>query len=147
MGLIEDAGGGPVALDTAPFIYYVEEHASFTKVVEPILQRAEEGRLALVTSTLTLLEVLVAPYRAGDGALARRYETILSDSPSLTLVPLDLGQLRNAARLRATHLSLKVPDALQLSAALSTRCSAFVTNDRRLPRIPGLKVLKLSDYA
>lgn len=144
--MIEDAGGGPVALDAAPFIYYVEEHASFTKLIEPILQGAEEGRLALVTSTLTLLEVLVAPYRAGDGALARRYEAILSDSPSLTLVPLDLGQLRNAARLRATHVSLKVPDALQLSAALSTGCSAFVTNDRRLPRIPGLKVLKLSDY-
>lgn len=32
MGLIEDVGGGPVALDTAPFIYFIEEHPRYLPV-------------------------------------------------------------------------------------------------------------------
>lgn len=36
--------------------------------------------------------------------------------------------------------------ALQLVAALSTGCKTFVTNDRRLPAVPGLRVIQLSSY-
>jgi predicted nucleic acid-binding protein len=51
-----------------------------------------------------------------------------------------------AAQLRAVHPSVRTPDALQLAAALSAGCSAFVTNDRDLPALPGLRILKLRDY-
>jgi len=37
--------------------------------------------------------------------------------------------------------------AVQLSAALSGGCTAMVTNDRRLPAVPGLRVLELREYA
>ena len=40
-----------------------------------------------------------------------------------------------------------LPDALQLAAALSSGCKTFVTNDRRLPAVPGLRVVQLSQYA
>jgi predicted nucleic acid-binding protein len=65
---------------------------------------------------LTLLEVLVVPYRAGNAGLAVRYE------------------------------ELKTPDALQLAAALGAGCTTFVTNDRRIPAIRGMRVLQLGDY-
>jgi hypothetical protein len=39
------------------------------------------------------------------------------------------------------------PDTLQLAAAVSGWCSAHLTNDRSLPRIPGLEILQLKDYA
>ena len=54
-------------------------------------------------------------------------------------------QLRTAAQLRAAT-GLKTPDALQLAAALSAGCAAFVTNDRRIPAIRGMRVLQLGDY-
>jgi len=54
--------------------------------------------------------------------------------------------LRDAAQLRAAA-GVKTPDALQLVAALGSRCSAFVTNDRRIPKIPGMRVLQLAEYA
>lgn len=54
--------------------------------------------------------------------------------------------MRAAAQLRALHPSVRTPDALQLAAALFAGCSAFVTNDRDLPAVPGLEVLKLRDY-
>jgi predicted nucleic acid-binding protein len=42
---------------------------------------------------------------------------------------------------------IATPDALQLTAALTARCSAFVTNDRQLPSGPAMKVLQLSSYS
>ena len=145
MGLRAAVGRGPVALDTAAFIYFIEEHPRYAPLVARLFSDADRGVRLIVTSALTLLEVLIVPYRAGDLALAERYEAILSHSCGVRLVELDRTQLRAAAQLRAAH-RVRTPDALQLAAALTQRCSAFVTNDRAMPDIPGLRVLQLSDY-
>lgn len=142
MGLSEDLGPGPTALDTALFIYYIEANRTFLPLVAPIFEDVAAGRREVVTSTLTLLEVLVVPCRAGTLDLASRYEANLSRSRGGRFVDIDRSQLRAAAQLRALHPSLPTPDALQLAAALSAGCSAFVTSDRDLPAMPGLDVLK-----
>ncbi len=98
-----------------------------------------------MSSALTLLEVLVVPYRSGDLTLADRYEALLGRSRGLELVDIDRGQLRSGAALRAAY-RIRTPDALQLAAALSRRCPSFVTNDRNIPAPPGLKVIQLSDH-
>ena len=146
MGLTEDLGRGPIGLDTAIFIYYFEEHPRFLPFVEPVFEGIGRGQWEAVTSGVTLLETLVVPYRAGDRELADRYEHVLTHSRGLKLLELDRPLLRTAARLRATT-GVKTPDALQLAAALATRCTAYLTNDRALPEIPGLRVLQLRDYA
>jgi hypothetical protein len=51
----------------------------FHSLVRPIFLEADRGR-RLVTSALTLLEVLALPLRHGDRALAGRYERALSSS-------------------------------------------------------------------
>lgn len=147
MGLIEDIGGGPVGLDPAAFIYLIEEHPRFLPVVEPVFEAIDAGRLEAVSSSLTLLEVLVVPYRAGDALLADRYEDLLTRSRGLRLVEVDRAQLRAAAQLRGVHRGVKTPDAIQLCAALGGGCTTFITNDRDLPKVPGLRILKLKDYA
>ena len=146
MGLTEDVGRGPVALDTSALIYLIEDHARFAPLLAPLIEKAEAGDLALVTSAITLLEVLVLPYRAGDLALASRYEALLTRSRELEMVPMDGTVLRGAAYLRA-HYRVSTPDALHLAAALTRRCTAFVTNDRELPAVPGLRVVQLGAVA
>jgi len=146
VGLRAAVGRGPVALDTAVFIYFVEEDPVFVDLVQELLAEVAAGRLGAVTSALTLLEVLVVPLRSGNRPLAERYEALLTRSRGLRLVPLDLAQLRAAAQIRATYPGIRTPDALQLAAALTAGCTALVTNDRRLPSIPGLAVLKLSTW-
>jgi hypothetical protein len=47
--------------------------------------------------------------------------------------------------LRAAS-GVKTPDALQLAAALSAGCTAFLTNDRRIPVPRELRVLQLGEY-
>jgi predicted nucleic acid-binding protein len=146
VGLIEDLGAGPIALDTSIFIYFIERHARFAPLLRPLLRAADEGERELVTSALTLLEVLVVPYRAGNQPVAERYEVLLTRGRGIRIVELSPDVLRAAAQLRAAT-GARTPDALQLAAALKSGCTAFLTNDRRLPRVPGLRALQLASYA
>lgn len=145
MGLIGDVGPGPVAIDTSLFIYLIEEEPRYLPVILPLFEESDGGRRELITSAVTLLEVLVVPYRIGDVQLADRYELLLTRSRGVRVVDLTRDQLRAAAQLRAMT-GAKTPDALQLAAALSTRCRTFVTNDRALPAVPGLQIIQLSSY-
>jgi predicted nucleic acid-binding protein len=146
MGLIEDVGRGPVAIDTVSFIYFFEERPHFLPILSPLFEAIDSGKLAAMTSAITLLEVLVIPYRVGNLALAERYEDILTRGRGLRVIALDSNQLRVCAQLRAIHRTLKTPDALQLTAAMTSGCSAIVSNDRALPSIGGMRVLRLSQY-
>jgi len=38
MGLMADVGRGPVGVDTAIFIYFIEEHPRFLPLVEPLFR-------------------------------------------------------------------------------------------------------------
>ena len=145
MGLMHDCGKGPVGLDTVAFIYFIQEHSRFLPLLRPLFTAVDDGRLRAVTSSITLLEVLVAPYRAGDSGLARNYELLLTSSRGIDLVAIDQVQLRAAAALRARS-RLKTPDALQVAAALSRGCTAFVTNDANLRSAAGMRILQLNDY-
>jgi predicted nucleic acid-binding protein len=146
VGLIASLPEGPVAIDTAIVIYLMERNERYLPVVRPLFDAADRGGLELVTSAVTLLEVLVVPYRAGDADLAARYEALLTRSRGLTMVDLDRPLLRAAAQLRAVH-GVRTPDALQLAAALTRRCGCFLTNDRRMPELPTLPVVQLREFA
>ena len=140
-----DLGRGPTGLDTAIFIYFIEENPRFLPLLEPIFQEVDKGRREMVTSALTLLEVLVVPYRSGDHLLAERYEALLTRSRGVRVADISRDHLRTAAQLRAAT-GVKTPDALQLVAALRAGCATFLTNDRELPALRGLRILQLASY-
>jgi predicted nucleic acid-binding protein len=145
MGLVQALGEGPIAIDTVAFIYFIEESSEYFGLIEPLFREIDRGRIKAVTSSVTLLEVLVVPYRASDLVLADRYEEILTRSRGIEVLDIDREQIRAAALLRARY-RLRTPDALQISAALSKECKVFVTNDRDLPEIAGLRIIQLRDY-
>ena len=140
-----DLGPGPLAIDTAIFIYFIEKNPRFLPLIDPLFREADDGTRELVTSALTLLEVLVVPLRARNRSLADRYEALLTRSRGIRLVDMTRDQLRAAAQLRATT-GFKTPDALQVAAAIGTGCRTFLTNDRRLPSVSGLQIRQLSAY-
>jgi predicted nucleic acid-binding protein len=145
VALLDEVGAGPVGLDTAAFIYLIEEHETYLPVVEPAFAAIDGGRIVAVTSALTLLEVLVVPLRAADAALARQYEALLAGSRGLDLAEVSRAVLRDAAALRAAT-GMRAPDAIQIATALQRGCTSFVTNGRALPALPGLAILQLSDF-
>src|SRR3981081_1828560 len=127
MGLMADLGRGPVGVDTAIFIYFIEERPQFLPLAEPLFREADEGRRELITSALTLLEVLVVPYRSGDHLLAGRYEALLTRSRGVRVGDISRDHLRAAAELRAAT-GVKTPDSLQVVAALAARLTRLLPN-------------------
>jgi uncharacterized protein len=145
MGLIEDLGPGRIGVDTAAFIHFIEAAPAWLPAITPLFRAADAGDLELVTLAVTLLEVLVVPYRANNEVLAARYEALLTRSRGIRLIDLTREQLRQAARLRALT-GVRTPDALQLIAAHDAGCTAFVANDRRLPAVSGMRIVQLAPY-
>ena len=81
-------------------------------------------------------------------------EKILVANPHLRVLTYDRGlrlvdptrdYLRAPAQLRAA-IGVRSPHAIQMATAIQAGCAAFVTIDRRLPSLPGLRVLQLQDY-
>ncbi|MEW6076484.1 MAG: PIN domain-containing protein [Thermodesulfobacteriota bacterium] len=129
-----------IYLDTSIFIYFVERHPLYFDVCDEIFQKVEEGRIEAMTSTLTLMEVLVQPYRVKKEEIVLKFYALMTTYPNLKWIELTLGISDLAAKLRAEH-SLKTPDAIQIASALSVGATGIVTNDkvfRKTNQIPCL---------
>lgn len=144
MGSLTLPTSGTVYADAQVFIYSVEKHADYAPLLWPLWQAVDEGRLEVVTSELTILESLVAPFRNGDVALASAYEQFFQ-LDGIRLLPITQPALREAASLRATVPALRTPDALHAASGLISNCGCFLTNDRMFLRAPGLPVTLLDD--
>jgi predicted nucleic acid-binding protein len=115
--------------DTNLFIYLFEGYGSFSERVRDLRRAMLARGDQLLTSTLTLGEVLVKPLEQGDEELARKYEEAVAVT-ALTL-PFDAKAARIYAALRADR-SLHAPDAIQLACAAAAGVDLFITNDARL---------------
>ena len=141
MEWIDDLQGKTVGLDTAPLIYFIEENPTYFEATKLFFEAMDRGNFTIVTSTVTLLEVLVHPLRSNNSPLATEYRDILLNSKLMTL-KVSSAIAERAARLRASH-NVRTPDAIQLSAALHAGATHFFTNDVRLPEIPSIQILSL----
>ncbi len=124
--------------DTNLFIYLLEGSGEHLRLVKPLLERMSERRDELLTSTLSLGEVLVKPLELGRTDAVANYERLFS-SPGVALVPFDRDAARIYAKLRQDR-GIRPPDAIQLSCAAAAGTDLFVTNDARLSRanVPGI---------
>lgn len=135
--------GARVLVDSAPWIYLLQDHPEFAPRFAGVFEAGEAGRIELALSTVTLAEVLTGPLQAGEVALARRYEQALR---RYLLVSLSPSIAVSAAQLRAQY-RLKLPDAVQLACALDIGAMALITHDRDFSRVRGLSILQGSDRA
>ncbi len=133
-----------VGLDTAPLIYYIEEHPQYLGMIDPFFDALDRGEFIVITSTVTLLEVLVQPLRSHKTTLIDEYRDILLQMPNLTSFDVNPAIAEEASRLRANY-RLRTPDAIQIATALHGGASFFLTNDARLPQIQPLKLLILDE--
>ncbi len=144
MGWVEELRGKVVGLDITPLIAFVEKQAANVQLLRPFFLAVQNYEISVVTSTVTLLEVLVHPIRNGDVKLAQRNRDILLDSAGFTIIDLDQEIAEEAARLRAFH-NIRTPDSIQMATAIQMNATHFLTNDLKLPSLPELKVLKLDE--
>ncbi len=126
-----------------PIIYTTERHPEYASILEPVWESAKLRQIDIVTSELTLLEVLVLPIRRNDEELIDTYDDIFTDSV-IDLHPISRLVLREAARLRATQ-NFKTPDAIHAATASLSNCDHLVSNDNDFRRLTTIDVTILSD--
>jgi predicted nucleic acid-binding protein len=135
-----------IALDTCIFIYQWEDNRRYSPLTDCIFDWIEHSKLSAVTSTITMTELLVHPYRSRNERRAKEVFGLLSSYPNLRWIAPSLEIAAAAARIRAQH-SLRTADALQAATAAFAHASAFVTNDTAFKRIGDIEVLLLDRYA
>ena len=143
MGDLNIPASSRIYLDTAPVIYTVERIPDYFQLLRPVWSQLQNGEIEVITSEITLLEVLVLPFRNANEPLIQAFETLLSFS-QIQLTPITQPILREAARLRG-GTSLKTPDAIHVATSISTDCDLFLTNDIRIRNIPDCAVVNLSE--
>ncbi len=122
-----------IALDTTIFIYHFEANRRYLALTTELFAGVEAGIWSAVLSTVSIMEILVHPWKLNAGAVAAEYEALIVNFPNLSIADVTRDVAREAARLRAT-LNLRPPDALVVATAIIHEATAFVTNDRTLAR-------------
>jgi predicted nucleic acid-binding protein len=115
--------------DTNLFIYLFEDYGKLSSAVielrKSMLVRGDQ----LLTSALTLGEILVKPAENGNDELCQKYEEAITRAA--LVLPFDLKAGRLYASIRRDR-TLRAPDAVQLACAAGATVDLFITNDRRL---------------
>jgi predicted nucleic acid-binding protein len=129
--------------DTSIFIYTMESHPDYWSILQPLWQQFSEGKISIITSELTLMEVLVLPIRNYETDLINDYEILLS-LPNIKLKTITQSILKKAAEIRA-NFNLKTPDAIHAATAILNDCTVFFTNDRGFGKVADLPVMIINE--
>jgi predicted nucleic acid-binding protein len=124
------------------FIYQLEANARYLARTDQIFTWIERPGGKAVTSTITMTELLVQPYRVADQQQADEFYVLLSTYPNLEWIAPNLEIADRAAKLRALH-GLRTPDALHAATAVHTGATGLVTNDPVFERVKDFETLLL----
>ena len=135
---------GIVYLDANCFIYSVERIDPYCAILDILWQSVSARQVKVVTSELTLLEVLVKPLKVKNTLLAAIYRAVLQTAPDVQMLPVTQPVFEEAAKLRAST-NLKTPDAIHAATASVNGYTSFITNDQAFRRVSHLAVSVLHE--
>ncbi len=111
-------------------------------MADAVLAWIEQPRHSAVTSTVTMTEILIKPYKTVGEKAARALYDLLLMYPNLEWIPPDLEIAKAAAELRAIY-RLETPEALHAATAMRSGATLMVTNDASFERVPAFETVLL----
>ncbi|OGI09925.1 MAG: hypothetical protein A3I68_00105 [Candidatus Melainabacteria bacterium RIFCSPLOWO2_02_FULL_35_15] len=134
-----------IALDTSIFIYYIEKNKTYFDLLKTIFERSRQSNssLKIITSNITLIEVLTKPFFEKREDLANKYKDILLASEEISILELNNDIAELTAKLKSKYSFLKTPDAIQIATSIYTNADLFLSNDKKLQGISEIKVVVL----
>ena len=109
-----------------------------------VLSYVNRGQISVVTSAVTLPEILMKPLQNNDTQLVNQYRMMFYHTQGVTITSISPRVGDIAANLRAQH-NIRTPDALHLACGIDAGCDAFLTNDKGLRRVGSIRVLVLDE--
>lgn len=145
MGLVDELRGSRVCIDTAPFIYFIEKDPKYLNIIRPLFAEIDAGKIDAVTSTITLLEVLVLPFKTENESLAEEYRDILLHAEGLTTYEIVHEVSELSSKLRAKY-AIRTPDAIQIATGIIYGADTFLTNDSGLKKVKDIRIVVLEHF-
>jgi predicted nucleic acid-binding protein len=127
--------------DSMLFIYWLENNPLFAKRVAAVHSRMRDRKDDLITSAVTLGEVLAGAYRKGPASRVDKVRAALLGLLS-EVVPFTAAAADCYARIRGST-DISSPDSIHLACAATAGTDLFLTNDRNLVGkvIPGIQFI------
>ena len=133
--------GKRVAIDTMLMIYLLEGHPRYTEIIAEIFEDAA----SIVCSAFLFGELFTGFYKRGDQKTVDMILGYIEDSENVEIRPFDYATSLVFAKIRGAHPAYSSPDSIHLATALQAEADVFITNDKKLKTISGLKVLNLDE--
>ncbi len=130
-------GIGRIYIDANVFIAAFETTGNLAdKAARLLSEVAVALPQKLVTSELTLAELLVLPMRTSNYTLVNLYSGLLVSNSRLDVRPATRDILIKAAELRAQTPSRKLPDAVHVATAIQSGCTYILSADKGIGSPP-----------
>ena len=129
------------ALDSNIFIYHFEKHRRFYHFTLPLFVKFEKEGSKLSTSLISVIEALSFP---SPKSLLTKIKDQFKTLSNLEIYDVnnEIGEI--AAKIRREE-KFHLPDAIQLATAIYAKANIFITNDERLKKFKGIKVVLLNE--
>jgi predicted nucleic acid-binding protein len=129
---------GLIHLDAGVVIGFLDGNDVHHKTARAVLDQALQNGDRLAMASSAFAECLVGPARRGDAEIQTVRD--LFERLPISVIALDLEIAVVAARLRARHRALRLPDALVIATAIESAADQLVTTDRKWPTARALKL-------
>ena len=132
-----------VGLDSNIFSYQFHQHPVFGQLVKGIFDSNSLGQLKIVTSILTITEILSvkAPPEKILGL-----QRLLATMPNILILDVSEEIAIIAASIRRSY-GFRTPDAIQLATCVVAKANAFITNDKKLTLFKEVDVVPLQEFS
>ncbi len=123
--------GFTICLDTNCLVFYFSGEQPWTENLRPVFEAKDQGKIKLVTSTVTLAEVLA------KAQTQQQQDQLLSTVQRyFDVIPVSERDGIYAAGIRQDNSKVKASDALEMTTAIQMGSNAtatlFITNDEQL---------------
>jgi predicted nucleic acid-binding protein len=124
---------GKVVLDASVILALFDPDDALHEPASRVVRDHQQAHAQFVLPATVLAEILVGAARRGDNELeTRRNQAVAAfGAPA----PVDEEVAVTAAQLRATHRSLRLPDAIVLATAACVEADTVLTGDEKWRRI------------
>ena len=133
-----------VFYDTSPFIYLIENHYKYKKIISSYIINNFTNSDDLVTSVITLSEFGVKPAKLKENYIIHGFRRFLNNL-SFEILPVYEREAELSYYLRSKYDFLKAMDALQLSLSIVNQCNEFITNDKKLAKIEEIEIIYIDE--
>ena len=144
MDIAARLAGTRVYFDANILVYILEGYDLYRKQIDSLRDAIKDVAFQSFTGEITIMEVLVAPFKNKHMDAVVTYRRFIEDSGAFGLIAATPDIYVKAAYFRA-EFNLRPPDAIHVASAQAASCRYFLTNDHDIRTPKDIAVLQLRD--